>query len=68
MTTIVEKDSSGPDLGEDISPSNGVLTSCVCFSGGYSVWNCPPLEPKLPITAQKAPEANLSATSVQSRL
>ena len=63
MTAIVEKDSSGPDLGGDKPLSNGDLISYPCFPGGYSVWNCPPLEPNLLTPVQKADDVTPSAKS-----
>jgi len=68
MTPIVESEMSGPDLGGDNPPTNKVLTSNVCFPGGYSVWDCPPLEPQLPTPEQGAGDVTLLTTSARSRL
>jgi len=68
MTPILETELSDTDLGGDKPPSNGVPNSHVCFSGGYSVWDCPPLEPQHLSPAQKAADVVLLTTSARSRL
>ena len=56
MTTIVEKDSSGLATVLDCPSSKGGRALCDCVTGGYSVWNCPPIgESKIPAPARKAP-------------
>jgi len=55
MTTIIDKGPSGPAFVWDGPLHKGVQALYDCVPGGYSVWECqPPMEPKLPVPAEKA--------------